>query len=209
MPETATEDTRAVPASYITPAQRIDWLTPGYVGEWVYDIYGTRQVDLDPTSHPQALIEAKTKWYGQTPDEDGMRKEWTDHGLTCFINPTYGDKKPKQDPPPFFYPMSEWIQKMSLSAQPKGNHPGMKIIALLPAYTDRKWFHRYVTQADAFCLLQKRVRFLAPNPDGKPISRDQPGQGHMLVCWSAGDKAMIDAFFKTMDPHGLCIEPKG
>jgi site-specific DNA-methyltransferase (adenine-specific) len=60
-----------------------------------------------------------------TEEDNGLEQEWL--GM-CWMNPPYGRE------------ISKWIRKAYLEAVTRK----CKVIALLPARTDTKWFHEYI-----------------------------------------------------------------
>lgn len=62
-----------------------------------------------------------TRYY--TEEQDGLRQPW--EGETVWCNPPYGKAIP------------EWVAKADAEE-------GATSVFLLPVYTDRVWFHRYV-----------------------------------------------------------------
>lgn len=87
---------------------------------------------LDPCALPtNAKCE---KFY--TPQDDGLLQDW--RGEIVFCNPPYGRA------------ISEWVCKCYREAQ----HPNTKVVALLPARTDTKYFHEYIYHK------AKEVRFV-------------------------------------------------
>src|ERR1700751_2922510 len=61
-----------------------------------------------------------------TPEVDGLRQKWTG---TCWCNPPYGRT------------IGKWLCKAWQSAQ-----SGATVVCLIPARTDTKWWHDYVTK---------------------------------------------------------------
>ena len=74
-----------------------------------------------------------------TPEQDGLKQDWTG---TCFMNPPYGRD------------IGSWVQKAHESSL-----KGTTVVCLLPARTDTKWWHRYVTKADEVRFLAGRRKF--------------------------------------------------
>ncbi len=60
-----------------------------------------------------------------SPETDGLQQEWTG---TCWMNPPYGKE------------ISSWVKKAHLEV----STGKCKVIALLPARTDTKWFHELI-----------------------------------------------------------------
>ncbi len=76
--------------------------------------------DLDVCALPE---NAKcTRYY--TPEEDGLKQPWTG---VCWCNPPYGRG------------VGSWVRR-ALLASAAGN----KVVMLLPARTDTRWFHDYI-----------------------------------------------------------------
>lgn len=60
-----------------------------------------------------------------TKKEDGLSQDWT--GEICWMNPPYGRD------------IGKWTKKAKDSAA-----QGARVVALLPARTDTKWFHEHI-----------------------------------------------------------------
>lgn len=71
-----------------------------------------------------------------TPEMDGLSQEWTG---TCWCNPPYGRN------------IGQWIEKAAKSAA--------KVVMLLPARTDTKWFHEYCLTFGKIEFLKGRLKF--------------------------------------------------
>ena len=72
-----------------------------------------------------------------TPEMDGLSQEWTG---VCWCNPPYGRH------------IGKWVKKAVESKA--------KVVMLLPARTDTKWFHEYVLPYGEIEFLKGRVRFV-------------------------------------------------
>lgn len=75
-----------------------------------------------------------------TPEQDGLTQDWGKS--ICFMNPPYGRQ------------IGNWIAKAFNSAK-----CGAIVVCLLPARTDTKWWHDYVSQSIWTELLKGRLRF--------------------------------------------------
>jgi len=76
-----------------------------------------------------------------TEEDDGLSQDWAGH--TVFVNPPYGRG------------ISDWIKKGFQESQ----KPNTKVVMLLPARTDTKYFHEYVMQADEVFFVKGRLKF--------------------------------------------------
>lgn len=76
-----------------------------------------------------------------TPETDGLRQSW-DVGGAVFCNPPYGRE------------IGKWVQKAYEEAQ-----KGIKIVLLIPARTDTKWFHDYIYNKAEIRFLRGRLKF--------------------------------------------------
>jgi phage N-6-adenine-methyltransferase len=75
-----------------------------------------------------------------TPEIDGLQQEWTG---TCWMNPPYGRE------------ISKWVRKAHFEA----NTGRCKVVALLPARTDTKWFHELILGKYEIEFIKGRLRF--------------------------------------------------
>jgi hypothetical protein len=186
--------------AYIDQSKRVDWLTPQHVfTDWVYPILGF--VNLDPCGNPKSCLDADHHCFGETAGDDGMALDWHRVGAgNIFINPTYGERKPKPDPRPYvpklpnFYPLSEWMAKCVDEWR-----LGATIFAVLPAATDRVWFHDLVVPTASFCLLRKRLKFRLP--EMAPEDNTQPCGANTLVLW-AHKAEQHELFNELLKKHG-------
>jgi phage N-6-adenine-methyltransferase len=93
--------------------------------------------DLDPCATPYNTKCANI----YTPIEDGLKKSWQGH--TVFVNPPYGRG------------IDAWIKKGYEEAQ----DPDTKVIMLIPARTDTKYWHKYVMKAEMVFFVKGRLKF--------------------------------------------------
>jgi phage N-6-adenine-methyltransferase len=76
-----------------------------------------------------------------TEMEDGLTKSWKGH--TVFVNPPYGRG------------IDEWIKKGYEEAQDWDT----KVVMLIPARTDTKYWHDYVMKAESVFFIKGRLKF--------------------------------------------------
>jgi phage N-6-adenine-methyltransferase len=76
-----------------------------------------------------------------SPNEDGLKQVWTGR---CWMNPPYGKE------------ISKWVEK---AYQESGS--GALVVALLPARTDTRWFHKFIYNQNGVTthFVKGRVRF--------------------------------------------------
>ncbi len=93
--------------------------------------------DLDPCADAD---NAKcTKFF--TEADDGLSHSW--EGYTSFINPPYGRG------------IEKWIKK----AYEASRNDNTKVVMLIPARTDTKYWHQYVMRADEVHFVKGRLKF--------------------------------------------------
>jgi hypothetical protein len=189
------------------------YLLPPEECERIYTVLGG-EPGLDPCGHVDQFLRAKTVLYGMDDADDGLTAQWRDYG-TVFLNAPHGEREPDWDtiekdnpgwqrPDWRWHAFSKWITKASVEAQ-----NGATVIAFMPASTDRKWFHHYVTTSTSIAFLEQRVKCYVPdrtNEDSEPKRGPQPMNPHMVVLWTA-DKATADRFFETYKARGMVVEP--
>lgn len=76
-----------------------------------------------------------------SPKEDGLKQPWTGR---CWMNPPYGKE------------ISKWVEKAYQESA-----KGALVVALLPARTDTRWFHKFIYQQHGVTthFIKGRVRF--------------------------------------------------
>jgi len=112
------------------------------------DLWATPQIFFDTlneefefTLDPCATDEnAKCERYF-TKEIDGLLQNW--QGESVFCNPPYGKD------------ISKWVKKCSDEAR----LPNTKVVALLPARTDTRWFHQYIYHKAEIRFIQGRLKF--------------------------------------------------
>ncbi len=111
-----------------------DWATPDYIFEWADEKFGPITLDVCATAN-----NTKCSTYFST-EVDGLVMDW--HG-TCWMNPPYGAD------------ITHWVKK----AAEESRTGQTKVIGLLPARTDTKWWHDYVAPYCNIYFLQGRIKF--------------------------------------------------
>jgi len=139
--------------------QSVDWYTPAYI----FEMLGV-EFDLDPC-HPKNRIPWIPVKQTYNLEDDGLASPW---GGNVWLNPPYGKHT------------IQWLGKM---------HQHRQGIALVFARTDCKWFHEYVTKADAILFLKGRVKFV----DGLGITNGSgAGSGSMLIAWGSDNVEVLE-----------------
>lgn len=95
------------------------WATPQ---EFFNKYHAVHDFNLDVCA---AKENAKCTTYF-TIEQDGLSQEWTG---VCWMNPPYGKE------------IGKWVKKAY-----EESLKGAKVVCLLPARTDTKWFHDYCTK---------------------------------------------------------------
>lgn len=126
-------------------SKRDTWETPAYI----FDPINERaKFTLDACAIEST---AKCRKFF-TPEQNGLEQSWADERVWC--NPPYSNIGP-------------WLQKAHEETQKSAS---TVVVALVPPWTDTKWWHDYATRAQICVLLKGRVQFLM---DGKPHSGNQ------------------------------------
>jgi len=125
-----------------------EWETP----QWLFDrlneeFFFTLDVCASYTN-------AKCEQY-YTKAENGLTRAWFG---TCWMNPPYGTE------------ISDWVERAYEMQKLDG-----RIVGLLPARTDTRWFHDYVMKAKEVRLIRGRLKFV-----GAEHSAPFPS---MIVVW--------------------------
>jgi len=112
-----------------------EWSTPQDFYNKLHWRFGP--FDLDPCASPY-----NTKCDNfYTEPEDGLSKSWQGH--TVFVNPPYGRG------------IETWIKK----AYEESQDPSTKVVMLIPARTDTRYWHDYVMKAELVYFVKGRLKF--------------------------------------------------
>ena len=110
------------------------WATP-------QDLFDTLNEEFQFTLDPCATSEnAKCEKY-YTPEVDGLLRNW--QGESVFCNPPYGRV------------IFAWVRKCHEEAQKDAT----KVVDLLPARTDTRWFHQYIYGKAEIRFIPGRLKF--------------------------------------------------
>ena len=112
-----------------------DWSTP----QAFYDRLNWRfgPFTLDPAATADST--KCTKFY--TEEEDGLLQSWAGH--TVFVNPPYGRG------------IDKWIEK----AYNESLNDNTKVVMLVPARPDTKYWHKYIMMASEVHFIRGRLKF--------------------------------------------------
>jgi len=111
-----------------------EWATP-------QDFYNQLDAEFGFTLDPCASQSTAKCSSFYTADDDGLSKDWG--GQTVFMNPPYGRK------------IGNWIQK----AYEEGEKSNTRVVALIPARTDTKYWHNYCMKATEIRFVKGRLKF--------------------------------------------------
>ena len=112
-----------------------EWATPQEFFDKLNWRFGP--FDLDPCADP---TNAKCANFF-TEAEDGLSKDW--EGFNSFVNPPYGRG------------IDKWIQK----AFEESRKEATRVVMLIPARTDTKYWHKYIMRADEVYFVKGRLKF--------------------------------------------------
>lgn len=135
------------------------WATPQDLFDKLHAKYG---FTLDVCALPE---NAKCARYF-TPDDDGLKQNWSDH--VCWMNPPYGRE------------IGLWMKKAYESSLPDWQHLGATVVCLVPARTDTAWWHDYAIKGEV-TFLRGRLKFgghsnSAPFPSAIVVFRPKANQ---------------------------------
>lgn len=105
------------------------WETP----QWLFRVLDN---EFHFTTDACALPENAKCAHYYTPEQDGLRQEWSG---TVWCNPPYGRR------------VGKWVKKAAES--------NATTVMLLPARTDTKWFHDYIYKRCEIRFIRGRLKF--------------------------------------------------
>ena len=108
------------------------WATPN---EFFKNLNSEYNFTLDPCALPE---NAKCKKY-YTPEQDGLKQDWSNEIVFC--NPPYSE-------------IEKWVEKAH-----KETFNGAKTVMLIPARTDTRWFHAYIYKKYEIHFIKGRLKF--------------------------------------------------
>ena len=115
-------------------SKSIEWATP----QDFYDKLNSEfHFTLDPCANE---TNAKCNKY-YTRSEDGLKQDWG--GEIVFCNPPYGRE------------LGEWVRKSRMESW----KPNTKVVMLIPARTDTRWFHEHIYNKAEIRFLKGRLKF--------------------------------------------------
>lgn len=112
----------------------IEWATPQEVFDKLNEEF---HFTLDPCALPSNAKCAK--FY--TPSEDGLAQNW--EGESVFCNPPYGRQ------------LEAWVRKCREESWKQKT----KVVMLIPARTDTKWFHEHIYNKAEIRFIKGRLKF--------------------------------------------------
>jgi len=113
-----------------------EWETP----QWLfYELHGEFGFTLDPCCTKE---NAKCKRY-YTKEYNGLTKDWG--GECVVVNPPYGRE------------ISKWVKKCHDEFMRKDAR--VRIVMLIPARTDTKYFHEYIYNKARLEFIKGRLKF--------------------------------------------------
>ena len=112
----------------------IEWATPQEVFDKLNEEF---HFTLDPCALPSNAKCAK--FY--TPSDDGLIQNW--EGESVFCNPPYGRQ------------LGSWVRK----CREESRKLKTKVVMLIPARTDTKWFHEHIYNKAEIRFIKGRLKF--------------------------------------------------
>jgi site-specific DNA-methyltransferase (adenine-specific) len=112
-----------------------EWGTPQHFFDKLNKQFGP--FTLDPCANTSNY---KVATY-YTENDNGLTQDWRGH--TVFVNPPYGRG------------IKDWIEK----AYKESLAPGTKVVMLIPARTDTRYWHDYVMKANNIYFVKGRLKF--------------------------------------------------
>lgn len=108
-----------------------------------------------------------------TKEDDGLSKRWVG---TCWMNPPYGRE------------VTKWVEKACLEGQRRGT----RVICLLPARTDTRWWHEHASKGRRI-YMRGRLKFGG-------MSNSAPFPSVLVVF--GGSRFLVSAIRKALAAAG-------
>jgi site-specific DNA-methyltransferase (adenine-specific) len=112
-----------------------DWATPQDFFDKLNWRFGPFTLDPCATTHNTKC----TNFF--TEQDNGLEADWGDNAV--FVNPPYGRS------------IGDWIRK----GYEESRKPNTKVVMLIPARTDTKYWHDYVMRASEVYFVKGRLKF--------------------------------------------------
>ena len=156
-----------------------EWFTPERYIALAREVLG--EIDLDPATHEQAqkIIRA-TRFY--TKADDGLKQDWIGR---VWLNPPYSQPL-----------IGQFVAKLLMELNAGRTTAA---VALTHNYTDAIWFHDAISEADAACFTQGRVKFYEPSGE---IAK--PTQGQTFFYYGSD----VDMFKREFGRIGVIVRPE-
>lgn len=123
-------------AIVISPSKSDNWGTPN---EFFLKLDYEFDFTLDPCANRKRSLKPTIKEY--YIEDNGLEKSWKDHRV--FANPPFTKSQIK-----------DWAQKCFVQ-----RNQAELIVLLMPAHTDRSWFHKYINGVAEIRFIRGRLRF--------------------------------------------------
>lgn len=147
-----------------------------------------KEIDLDPCSNSQSLINSKIKYILPT---DGLKESWD--FKTIFVNPPYGRDYNRKTT------IKDWI-KNCYNSHIKYNS---EVLALIPVSTNTSHWKEYIYgKASSICFLyDTRVKFR--------INGNEENKGSPMACCFVYWGNRLDEFYSIFSQFGYIVNIKG
>jgi phage N-6-adenine-methyltransferase len=116
-------------------SQSNDWATPQDFFDKLNGAYGPFTLDAAASAENYKV----SNYFDVSAD--ALTQDWA--GNTVFLNPPYGRE------------LKDWVAK----AYHEGQKEGTKVVMLIPARTDTKYWHEFVMKADEIRFVKGRLKF--------------------------------------------------
>jgi len=111
-----------------------EWETPQHIFDKLDEELGPFTIDVCATPASAKCAKYFTKAH------DGLAQNWAGH--TVWMNPPYGRE------------IGKWIKKAYLASK----KPNTRVVCLLPARTDTRWFHNWCVKGKIW-FVRGRLKF--------------------------------------------------